>query len=41
MNALNIFLKSKEGKKYKQDLSYQDRYLLNLNPFGILKKIKN
>lgn len=41
MNALNIFLKSKEGKKYKQDLSYQDRYLLTLNPFGILKKIKN
>ena len=40
MNALNIFLKSKEGKKYKQDLSYQDRYLLTLNPFGILKKSK-
>jgi|TARA_B100000795_G_scaffold188790_1_gene143651 cephalosporin hydroxylase len=41
MTALKIFLKSSEGKKFKQDTSFQDRYLLTLNPFGILKKIRN
>ena len=41
MTALKIFLKTKEGKKFKQDNSFQDRYFLTLNPYGILKKIKN
>ena len=41
MTALKIFLKTKLGKKFKQDFTYHDRYLLTLNPFGILKKIKN
>ena len=41
MTALKIFLKSEEGKKFKQDCTFQDRYFLTLNPFGILKKIKN
>jgi cephalosporin hydroxylase len=41
MTALRKFLKTTNGKKFKQDLSFQNRYLLTLNPFGILKKIKN
>ncbi len=41
MTALNIFLKTKEGKKFKQDLTYHNRYFLTLNPLGILKKIKD
>tara|TARA_B100000700_G_C14943970_1_gene808204 strand:+ start:525 stop:1280 length:756 start_codon:yes stop_codon:yes gene_type:complete len=40
MTALRKFLKTKDGKNFKQDLSFQDRYLLTLNPYGILKKIK-
>ena len=39
-----IFLISnikKEGKKFRQDQSFQNRYLLTLNPFGFLKKIKS
>ena len=41
MTALKKFLKTKDGKKFKQDLSFQNRYLLTLNPFGVLKKIRN
>ena len=41
MTALKIFLETKLGKKFKQDYTFHDRYLLTLNPFGILKKIKN
>ena len=41
MTALKVFLKSKEGKKFRQDQSFQNRYLLTLNPFGFLKKIKS
>ena len=41
MTALKLFLKTKEGKKFKQELTFQDRYFLTLNPYGILKKIKN
>lgn len=40
MTALKKFLKSNEGKKFRQDLSFQNRYLLTLNPFGVLKKIR-
>jgi len=41
MTALKIFLKTYEGKKFKQDFSFQNRYFLTLNPFGILKKIRD
>ena len=41
MTALKVFLKSKEGKKFRQDQYFQNRYLLTLNPFGFLKKIKS
>jgi cephalosporin hydroxylase len=41
MTALKVFLKTKEGKKFKQDFSFQNRYFLTLNPSGYLKKIKN
>ena len=40
MTALNKFLKSKNGKNFKRDLTFQNRYLLTLNPYGILKKIR-
>ena len=41
MTALKVFLKTKQGKKFKQDNTFQNRYFLTLNPFGVLKKIKN
>lgn len=41
MTALKIFLRTYEGKKFKQDLTFQNRYFLTLNPFGILKKIRD
>jgi len=41
MTALNFFLRTREGKKFKQDLSFQNRYFLTLNPYGFLKKIKD
>ena len=40
MTALKIFLKTKQGKKFRQDNSFQNRYFLTLNPFGVLKKLK-
>lgn len=40
MTALESFLKTKEGSKFKKDRSFQNKYFLTLNPDGYLKKIK-
>lgn len=40
LTALNDFLKSKDGKKFKQDFQFEDKYFLTLNPKGYLKKIR-
>ena len=38
LTALNEFLSSNEGKKFKKDSQFEDKYFLTLNPMGYLKK---
>ena len=40
LTALNEFLVSVEGKEFKKDHQFEDKYFLTLNPEGYLKKIR-